>query len=150
LVCVVNQHVRPLWDGVATRLTLPQKPVVSVTVTLVCLSLPKGIERKPPPPIVKSPEDAPEHALASETAMITLWDNDPLDPVTITVYDPAGTTVPSAIVTVVDAFPPAERITLVRDSHVVGLFGETDEVRLIMPASPFRLVKVIVEVRVSP
>jgi hypothetical protein len=42
----VNQHWNALEDGVATRVTLPKKPLRLVTVTTVCLSEPTGMTRE--------------------------------------------------------------------------------------------------------
>jgi len=42
-VRVVNQHLRAVDDAVATSVTLPEKPLTLVTVTVVCLSDPTGI-----------------------------------------------------------------------------------------------------------
>ena len=39
----MNQHANAPEDGLATRLTFPEKPLILSTVTIVCLSEPTGI-----------------------------------------------------------------------------------------------------------
>ncbi len=59
-VSVVNQHAKAVEDGVMTRLTLPEKPLILVTVMIVCLSEPTGMAWKVGfSEIVKSPDDEP-------------------------------------------------------------------------------------------
>jgi hypothetical protein len=58
----------------------------------------------------------------------------------------------ACVVTVNDEVPllPAVRVTLVGLTETVGPFGETDGDRVIVPAKPPRLVRVIVEEPEAP
>jgi hypothetical protein len=78
-VRVVNQHLNAVEDGVATRVTLPEKPLRLVTVTIVCLSEPAGIEREVALSLME------KFAEAELTVTVTVADLDrlPLVPVTV-------------------------------------------------------------------
>jgi hypothetical protein len=76
----VNQHANALEDGVATRVTLPEKPLRLVTVTTVCLSEPTGIEREEALSLIEKFADAE----LTVTLRVVDLDRLPLVPVTVT------------------------------------------------------------------
>jgi len=81
-VSVVNQHANAVEDGVTTRLTLPEKPLTLVRVTIVCRSEATGMAWKVGfSAMVKSPEDE----LVTVTVTVMLCVIEPLDPVKVTV-----------------------------------------------------------------
>ena len=111
LVNVVNQHAKAVEEGLATSITLPEKPLRLVTVTVVCRSEATGIEMKVALSVmVKSPEEV---ELVTVTVMVTVCEIEPAEPVTATEYDPTG------VVDKVDTdssevpVPPDESTTLV-------------------------------------
>ncbi len=81
------------------------------------------------------------------TVTVAEWTNEPLVPVTVTVYVPEvveeteRTDVPD---------PPEERATLAGLSDVVRPGGEAEAVSDTMPAKPLRLDRLSVEVAVAP
>src|SRR6266566_2027139 len=111
LVNVVNQHAKAVEEGFATSITIPEKPLMLVTVTIVCCSEATGIEMKVALSVmVKSPEEV---ELVTVTVMASVCEIEPAEPVTATEYDPTG------VVDKVDTdssevpVPPDESITLV-------------------------------------
>jgi hypothetical protein len=84
------------------------------------------------------------------TEIVTEWDNDPEAPVTLAEKVPVGVeeTVDTVNVTVPD--PPEDRVTELEPSEAVALDVDIDEVRLMAPTKPERLVRVIVDVPEDP
>jgi hypothetical protein len=75
----VNQHANAPEDGVATRVTLPEKPLMLVRLTIVCLSEPTGIVRE----VALSPMEKFAEAELTVTVSEVDLDRLPLVPVTV-------------------------------------------------------------------
>jgi len=76
----VNQQLKALEDGVATSVTLPKKPLMLVTVTVVCISEPTGIVME----VALSLMEKSAEAEFTVTTRVTNLDRLPLVPVTVT------------------------------------------------------------------
>jgi hypothetical protein len=75
--------------------------------------------------------------------MLTEWERDPLVPVIVIVYDPTDVLCNALTLSVEVLCPPDVRVTDVLLSDTLGPdVGETKVERLIVPANPFRLVRV--------
>ncbi len=77
------------------------------------------------------------------TAIVIACDNEPLVPVTVTVYAPTGVEDVLEIVSEEFAVSPETRVTLVGLKAKVRPAGETESVRLTVPVNPPRLVNVM-------
>jgi len=86
--------------------------------------------------------------LVTVTAMVVVWDVDPLVPVTVTVYGPVPVLTGTAIVSVLA--PDAPRVSDVGFREACGPDGDTTTEVDTIPVKPLRLVKVIVEAALSP
>lgn len=71
------------------------------------------------------------------------WDIDPLDPMTVTVYEPGRVDEVVDIVNVEFPVAPEARVTLVGLKANVRPAGEDESVRLTVPLNPPRLVNVM-------
>jgi hypothetical protein len=77
----VNQHATAFEEKVARSVTFPEKPLMLVTVTVVCLSELSGIEIEVAlSVIVKSGVE-----LVTVRDTVVVWDIDPLVPVMVIV-----------------------------------------------------------------
>lgn len=77
------------------------------------------------------------------TGIVIACDNDPLVPVTVIVYEPGGVDDVVGIVSVEFPVPPEARVMLVGLKLGERPVGETESVRLTVPANPPRLVSVM-------
>ena len=109
--------------------------VVPVVVQPVKFPVSKPPLTMPPPPDE-----------VTVTATDVLWETLPSVPVTVTVYEPAGTDEPTVTVNVEEL--PA--VTEGGFNEAVGPEGETFDVRLIVPADPLVTAVLIVEVPLLP
>ena len=75
MLSVVNQQATAVEDGAATSFTLPEKPLRLVTVTIVCLSEPRGIAMEVALSLI---EKSPCPAVVTVNGMVIMWDMDPL------------------------------------------------------------------------
>lgn len=83
LVNVVNQQTKAVEDGLATRCTKAEKPLMLANVTVVCRSEAVGIEIKVALSVmVKSPED---DELLTISVIVTVCEIEAAVPVTVTV-----------------------------------------------------------------
>jgi hypothetical protein len=94
-----------------------------------------------PPLVMPPPPD-----VVTVTATDVLWEMLPSVPVTVTVYEPAGTEEPTVTVSVEEL--PA--ITEVGFNEALGPEGETVAVRLMVPGEPWVTAVLIVEVPLLP
>ncbi len=134
----------PLGVMVAARLTLPEKPLRLVRVIVEFPANPCTMLK------VVGLEDMLKSGPTTVTATVAEWESDPLVPVTVTVYVPAALAVVGEKVRTKEPVPPAARVTVV----VAGLkgrpAGEETLFRVTVPAKPFRLARLIVDVVEDP
>jgi hypothetical protein len=130
--------------NVAESATLPVKPRLFAVIVEVA-----------DPPAVKLAGDAPLAEIAKSpttvTVTVAMWEVVPLEPVTVTVYVPAGVDAVVAIVRVLVPVEPAVRLTLVGLNVNVMLVaaGATVADSATLPVNPW-LVRVMVEVAEPP
>ncbi len=129
----VRVQVRPVaGDMLEVRDTTPLKPLTAVTVTVDV----------PEPGATKLKLVGLAEIVKSCTVTVTVaeWDNDPLVPVTVTVYVP-----PDPLHDNVEVWEAPSTILLGVRVHVRP-DGETDDVRATVPVNPLTGATVIVEV----
>ncbi len=144
---MLNEKVRPVTGAVvdAARFTPPAKLFRLVSVMVEAAELPAtrlaGVTA-----VAEMLKSGP----TTVTATVAGWDSDPLVPVTVTVYVPAALVVVGEKARTKEPMPPAARVTVV----VAGLkgrpAGEETLFRVTVPAKPFRLARLIVDVVEDP
>lgn len=133
-------------DGVTVRETVPENPLIALTVIVEVIAVPLGVVKLDGMAfMVKSGA-----GLLTVTETVTGWDSVPLVPTTCAVYDPLGVDVVVDTVSVVVPVPPDERVTLVALRVVVGPDGDMEDVRVIVPVKPLILVRVIEDAAEEP
>ncbi len=144
---MLNEKVRPVTGAVveATRLTLPAKLFRLVSVMVEVAELPAARLAG-----VAALAEMPKSGATTVTATVAEWESDPLVPVAVTVYVPAALLVVGEKVRGKEPVPPAARVTMV----VAGLkgrpAGEETLFTVTVPAKPFRLARLIVDVAEDP
>ncbi len=138
--------VRPV-DGVAVSVTVPAKPFdgVTVIVEVPCTPVLSG-------PIVVGSAVRLKSGTTTLTVTVAEWESDPLVPVNVMVYVPAGVEEVVKIVRVEVLVPPAVKVTgLGLNMKVRPVTGEVvDAARSTLPAKLYRLASVMVEVAELP
>src|SRR5713226_5391823 len=88
-----------------------------------------------------------EEVATTVTDTVAEWDSEPLVPVTVTVYLPG---VEEETLSVDEAEPPEDRVTLVGLSDTARPDGEADAESVTVPENPLRLARLIEGVAGNP
>ncbi len=138
----------PVGDTATPRATLPVKPLRLVRVIVEFPDDPCTMLK------VVGLEDMLKSGPTTVPAVVAEWDGDPPIPVPVTVivYVPTGVEVVVEIVRVDVPVPPAVRVTgFMLNEKVTPVTGAVVKAaRFTLPAKPFRLVSVMVEVAELP
>ena len=133
-------------DAVTVKETVPENPLMALTAIVEVATAPVGVVKLDGIAfMVKSGA-----GLLTVTETVTEWDSVPLVPTTCAVYDPLGVDVVVDTVSVVVPVPPDDKVTLAALRVVVGPDGDMDDARVIVPAKPLMLIRVIEDAAEDP
>jgi hypothetical protein len=136
-----NQQATAVEENVATRSTLPEKPLTLFMLMTVCFSEARGIAWEVGLSEIVNSEDE------TERFTVTEWLRPPLVPETVIVKDPAVVDDVDTVNVEVPV-PPDVRLTVAGFIAAVGPLTETT--RFTELANPARLVTLMVEVADDP